>query len=209
MRVERIAKDKVRIFISYDDLDERGIDRDEIWHNGKKVQDLFWDMMETAYMEVGFEIAGPISVEAFTMPTEGVVVIVTRIPSISGVSQDDDDHDDDDDDDDDEANIIHRHQSYTNSIDSNLVFAFEDFDDLIAVCHTLVSYNLESSLYRYRDLYHLLITDPLVADTFHAIAAMLAEYGRPSRATEALLHEYGTPIIQEDAVKTIVERFSL
>src|SRR5579875_3276311 len=79
MHVERLAKDKVRIFVSYDDLEERGIDRDEIWLNVKKVQELFWDMMETAYVEVGFEIAGPIAVEAFTMPTQGVVVIVTRV----------------------------------------------------------------------------------------------------------------------------------
>ncbi|WAH35083.1 adaptor protein MecA [Alicyclobacillus dauci] len=203
MRVERIAKDKVRIFISYDDLEERGIDRDEIWHNGKKVQDLFWDMMETAYMEVGFEIAGPISVEAFTMPTEGVVVIVTRIPSIPGVAQDDDDDDDDDE------GLIHRHQNYAQSIDSQLVFSFDEFDDLIAVCHTLVAYDLESSLFHYHDAYHLVITDPLVVETFHTIAAVLGEYGVPSDATEAVLTEYGHEIIREDAIKTIAERFAV
>jgi len=72
-------------------LEDRGIDRDEIWQNGRKVQELFWDMMETAYAEVGFEIAGPIAVEAFTMPTEGVVVIVTRVPSLPGHAKVDED----------------------------------------------------------------------------------------------------------------------
>lgn len=204
MRVERIARDKVRIFISYDDLEERGIDRDEIWHNGKKVQDLFWDMMETAYMEVGFEIAGPISVEAFTMPTEGVVVIVTRIPSIPGASQDDDDADDDED-----STLIHRNQSYSSSITSNLVFSFDDLDDLVAVCHTLESYDLESSLYRYRDKYELVVTDPLVSETYHTVSSVLAEYGQVSSTTEAMLQEYGVVVLQEGAIKTIVERFSI
>lgn len=82
MLVERLGKNKVRIFISYEDLEERGIDRDEIWQNGRKVQELFWDMMERAYLEVGFEVMGPIAVEAFTMPTEGVAVIVTQVPAI-------------------------------------------------------------------------------------------------------------------------------
>ncbi|WAH39610.1 adaptor protein MecA [Alicyclobacillus fastidiosus] len=200
MRVERIAKDKVRIFISYDDLEERGIDRDEIWHNGKKVQDLFWDMMETAYMEVGFEIAGPISVEAFTMPTEGVVVIVTRIPSIPGVAQEDDDDDDDE-------GLIQRHTNYAQSIDSQLVYEFDEFDDLIAVCHTLVDYDLESSLFRYRDAYHLLITDPLVVETHQTIASVLSEYGEPSSATDAVLNEYGKKVLHEDAIRVLVERF--
>ncbi|MFD1677137.1 adaptor protein MecA [Alicyclobacillus fodiniaquatilis] len=202
MRVERIAKDKVRIFISYDDLEERGIDRDEIWHNGKKVQDLFWDMMETAYMEVGFEIAGPISVEAFTMPTEGVVVIVTRIPSIPGVSQDDDEDDDDED-----ESLVQRHQNYAQSIDTQLIYAFTDFDDLVAVCHTLVGYDLESSLFRYHDTYHLVITDPLVVETFQTIASVLAEYGEPSSATEAVLEEYGSAILENDAITVLVSRF--
>src|SRR5690242_3112131 len=97
MRVEKLGDNKVRIFITYDDLNERGIDRDEIWQNGRKVQDLFWDMMEHAYLEVGFECEGPIAVEAFTMPTEGVVVIVTQLPSLTGglnrVSDEDDEMD--------------------------------------------------------------------------------------------------------------------
>lgn len=207
MRVERIAKDKVRIFISYDDLEERGIDRDEIWHNGKKVQDLFWDMMETAYMEVGFEIAGPISVEAFTMPTEGVVVIVTRIPSIPGVSQDDEDIDEDEDDE--ETSVVQQRASYAQSVNSQLLYVFGHLDDLVAVCHTLLAYNLESSLYWYQEAYHLLITDPLVVDTFQTIASLLAEYGAPSDATDAVLREYGRLVIAENAITNIAEQFSV
>lgn len=208
MRVERIAKDKVRIFISYDDLEERGIDRDEIWHNGKKVQDLFWDMMETAYMEVGFEIAGPISVEAFTMPTEGVVVIVTRIPSIPGMSQEDD-VDDDEDEDDDEASIVQRRATYAQSVRSQLLYVFPHLEELIAVCHTLVEYNLESSLYWYEGAYHLLITDPLVVETFKTIASLMSEYGIPSDTTDAVLEEYGKMILADQAIKTIVEKFAV
>lgn len=156
-------------------------------------------------MEVGFEIAGPISVEAFTMPTEGVVVIVTRIPAIPGSSQDDDDADDDD-----EATLIHhRNPSYSSSIGTNLIYAYDDFDDLIAACHTLVEYDLESTLYRYKDMYELVVTDPLVSETYHTIASLMAEYGRMSSSTEAVLKEYGTEIIGENAVKSIVERFPL
>lgn len=202
MRVERIAKDKVRIFISYNDLEERGIDRDEIWHNGKKVQDLFWDMMETAYMEVGFEIAGPISVEAFTMPTEGVVVIVTRIPSIPGVAQDDED-------DDDEDTLLNRHHNYAQSIDTQLIYSFSDLDDLVAVCHTLLDYDLESSLYWYRGVYQLVITDPLVVETFQTIDSILSEYGVTSDATEAVLSEYGKEIARGNAIRTIVQQFAM
>ena len=196
MRVERIARDKVRIFISYDDLAERGIDRDEIWHNGKKVQELFWDMMETAYVEVGFEIAGPIAVEAFTMPTEGVVVIVTRIPSIPGTSEDDEDEEDLDD-------------AFPGSLDAPIVVRFHDFEELIRAAHTLAGEHLESSLYRYKDEYHLTVDDPLVMEMYQRVWAILLEYGDPSPVTPAVLAEYGTPIFERHALTAIVHQFPL
>src|SRR3569833_2322814 len=86
MRVEKLGENKVRIYLSYEDLNDRGIDRDEIWQNGGRIQDLFWEMMETAYEEVGFEVAGPIAVEAITKPTEGIVGIVTQLPSFPNAS---------------------------------------------------------------------------------------------------------------------------
>ncbi|TDY50763.1 adapter protein MecA 1/2 [Alicyclobacillus sacchari] len=204
MRVERIARDKVRIFISYDDLEERGIDRDEIWHNGKKVQDLFWDMMETAYMEVGFEIAGPISVEAFTMPTEGVVVIVTRIPSIPGATSDESDIEDDE-----STTLFSRDSGFQTRADSYMVFSFSDFDDLVSVCHALIPYQINASLFYYKNRYELLIADALDSERWQLIASILSEYGSVSNSTEAMLKEYGKTVIREHAVEAIVQRFSL
>lgn len=195
MRVERIARDKVRIFVSYDDLEQRGIDRDEIWHHGKKVQELFWDMMETAYVEVGFEIAGPIAVEAFTMPTEGVVVIVTRIPSIPGSTTSDDDELTDED--------------FLDSEDTPLVFSFPDLEDVIGAAHTLVEYGLDSTLYQYKGLYHLSVDDPLVLEMYQRVWALLQEYGEASSATQAVLQEYGSKIISNDAITVLAERFPL
>lgn len=197
MKVERIAKDKVRIFISYDDLEERGIDRNEIWQNGKKVQELFWDMMETAYAEVGFEIAGPIAVEAFTMPSEGVVVIVTRVPSLPGQSKLDEDDDD-------------VEVELTADMFSSFVFSFSDFEDVIRMCHALQEYGLDAALYEYKGAYHMFIEeDSLKEDQYDAVWAILHEYGDYSAVTAAVLEEYGQVILRRYAIEKIVEQFSL
>jgi adapter protein MecA 1/2 len=195
MRVERIARDKVRIFVSYDDLEQRGIDREEIWHHGKKVQELFWDMMETAYVEVGFEIAGPIAVEAFTMPTEGVVVIVTRIPSIPGSGLNDEEE--------------MTEEDFLSTEEGALVFRFSDLEDVIGVAHSLVDHGLESTLYRYEGQYHLSVDDPLVLDMYQRVWSILQEYGDASPATEAVLQEYGTKVIEHNAIAIVAEKFSL
>lgn len=196
MRVERIAKDKVRIFISYEDLEERGIERDEIWRNSKKVQELFWDMMETAYDEVGFEIAGPIAVEAFTMPTEGVVVIVTRVPGLPGQNKLDDD----------EGPELEVSSDY----DSTFVFRFEEFESVIQMAHALVDYGISTNLYRYEDAYHLFIDEESIReDQYDAVWAIMQEYGEYSAVTATVLDEYGTSILKTDTIPFLVEQFPM
>ncbi|MCL6442706.1 MAG: adaptor protein MecA [Alicyclobacillus sp.] len=195
MRVERIAKDKVRIFISYDDLEERGIDRSEIWKNGRKMQELFWDMMETAYTELGFEISGPIAVEAFTMPSEGVVVIVTRVPSLLGHHKSEDNTDEMDD------------LSYPSS---SFVFAFPDFEEVVRIAHALSDYEVGARLYAYNDVYYMFIEeDSLKEETYEVVWAMFQEYGEYSTVTLAVLEEYGKPIFSSNAIAHIVHHFPL
>ncbi|GGJ10343.1 adapter protein MecA [Alicyclobacillus cellulosilyticus] len=195
MRVERIAKDKVRIFISFDDLEERGIDRDEIWQNGRKVQELFWDMMETAYTEVGFEIAGPIAVEAFTMPSEGVYVIVTRVPSLPGGRDDEEDELD--------AEIA-------SDYFSTFVFRFADFEDVVRVSHALAGRGIEATLYDYHGEYHVFIEEDSVReDVYDAVWSVLHEYGEYSAVTAALLEEYGRAIVRRRAFDRIAAQFPL
>jgi adapter protein MecA 1/2 len=196
MRVERIAKDKVRIFISYEDLDERGIDKNEIWQNGKKVQELFWDMMEAAYTEVGFEISGPIAVEAFTMPTEGVVVIVTRVPSLPGQGRSDDD---------DELEV-----EITTDYFSSFVFAFDDFEEVVRVCHALIDYNLDGMLFEYQGMYYLYFDEEtLREEDYDTVWSILNEYGEYSSHTVAVLQEYGKVILDRDTVRVITQSFPI
>lgn len=200
MRVEKLGDNKVRIFITYDDLNERGIDRDEIWQNGVKVQDLFWDMMEHAYMEVGFECEGPIAVEAFTMPTEGVVVIVTQLPSLpSGLDilSDEDDAD--------EAQLM------TADPFGAFTFVFQDFEDVIRAAHSLIDYEgIGGSLYHYKNRYHLFFEEEEVAeDIYDTVWSILHEFAELSSTTKAMLDEYGKRVMDGNAIETLTTHFPL
>jgi adapter protein MecA 1/2 len=194
MRVDKIAMNKVRIFISYDDLSARGIDREEIWQNGKKVQDLFWDMMEIAYAEVGFELVGPIAVEAFTMPTEGVVVIVTQVPALPGHSDEADDLDD---------------QDVVQDPFGAFVFVFSDFEEVVRAARILSLHDaLFASLYTYKGKYHLYFDDEATPEELYDVVwAVLHEYGELASVTKAVLDEYGRLIIQRDALSQIAKQF--
>lgn len=52
MRVERLSRDKIRFFLSMDDLMERGIEKEDMWRDIPKVHELFNDMMDQAYQSL-------------------------------------------------------------------------------------------------------------------------------------------------------------
>lgn len=196
MLVERLGNNKVRIFISYEDLEERGIDRDEIWQNGRKVQELFWDMMERAYLEVGFEVMGPIAVEAFTMPTEGVVVIVTQVPSLPEEAERSKDESADE-----QIITVDPYTSFT--------FVFDDFENVLSAANVLYSsFDLNASLYSYKDRYFLhFAEEDIQQEKADALWAILHEYGNLSNTSIAVLEEYGKLIIHGNAIETLNQFF--
>lgn len=202
MKVEKLGDNKVRIYITYDDLNDRGIDRDEIWQNGRKVQELFWDMMEHAYAEVGFEVAGPLAVEAFTMPTEGIVVIVTQLPSSLAGAPDQGLLDEEDDL---EEGVAPAEFSEA------FIFVFQDFEDVIRAAHSLRAHDgLGGSLYHYKNRYHLFFDEEEIGEEqYDTIWSILHEYGDLSATTKAMLDEYGKRVMDGNAVQTITEHFPL
>lgn len=189
MRVEKIAKNKIRIFVSYEDLASRGIERDEMFQNGKKVQELFWDMMEVAYAEVGFEMIGPIAVEAFTMPSEGVVIIVTQVPSLPVPGS--------------LSELTDEPEPERDPCDS-FVFSFADFEDVVRVGKALAQIEeLDCRLYVYRKTYHVFFADDSLSEpVYDAVWSILHEYGELVNVTRAMLDEYGK-LISEHALEML------
>ncbi|RIV25645.1 adaptor protein MecA [Alicyclobacillaceae bacterium I2511] len=212
MRVERIARNKVRIFISYEDLEKRGIDRNELWKNGRKVQELFWDMMETAYEQTGFEIVGPVSIEAFTMPTEGVVVIVTRVPALpmhnrSENADEEEDFDEEEDyglaDDGDSGNSL-------SLFALSPVFRFDDMEDAIRAAHAMISNPPVSTVYKYQGVYYVTLEESeLTRDEFESAAAALLEYGEKTSMTDAFLFEYAELLLDGNGLAQLAKIFPL
>jgi len=55
MKIEKINENKIKVTISIDDLLERNIDLDTLNYNTPAAQELFWDMMEQAEIQFGFD----------------------------------------------------------------------------------------------------------------------------------------------------------
>lgn len=194
MRVERLGRDKIRFFLSLDDLTERGIEKEDMWRDIPKVHELFNDMMEQAYHELGFEVAGPVAVEVFALPAQGMVVVVTRgrDPLI-------------DDDEDDEP----MYELEVTLEESDLIiFRFADFEDLVQAAIRTEHLVTGGRVYAYQGQYFLIFDAESDVGNLQTVIAILSEHGDSSTMTEAVLQEYGKTVWSDDAIKQLVHYFS-
>ena len=80
MRIEKINDNKIRIFVTFDDLEERDIDLSSFNYNCPETQELFWDLMEQAELELGFEThESQLCIEAVTDVEQGFVITITKV----------------------------------------------------------------------------------------------------------------------------------
>ncbi|MCO7176617.1 genetic competence negative regulator [Sporolactobacillus kofuensis] len=198
MRLERLNGDKIKIFLTFDDLKERGITKEDMWHDLPRVEKLFRDMMLEADDELGFEASGPIDVEVFSLPAQGMVVIVSR--GRDGHHEDDEFEDDDD--------FIQMQVTLDESQD--VLYQFEQFEDVISLTKTLYDLDIRTgSLFLFENKYYIHFDENQLSDEhdLETLVAILAEYGNTSTITIYRIEEYGKCLIKGKAISEIYRYF--
>ncbi len=202
MKIERLTQDKIRIFLTSDDLMERGIQKEDMWREIPRVHELFSEMMDQAYTELGFDATGPLAVEVFSLPAQGMVVIVTkgkqRTEQGNAYLYDEDDHDED----------VYEMEVMLEQSDI-ISYAFQDIEDVISAAKAIRSILPEGgSLYHYKDRW-ILQWDPIEMEEkqYQGLIAILSEYGEATSITEAFLEEYGKKVIANKAIEQLCTHF--
>jgi adapter protein MecA 1/2 len=193
MRLERLTVNKIKIFLTSDDLMERGLSKDDIWKDSIKWHQLFHDMLEEASEEFDVEIQGSVAVEIFSLQAQGMIMIITVDEGIE----------------EEEEVLFDGFVEMQVRVEGceNLLYQFESIEDIIDLSHTLDILKVSGgSLYSYNDRYYLLMNN-IDSSIVEKIAAFLSEYGNPSILSTHILAEYGNQIMKNNAVETIRKYF--
>lgn len=189
MKMERITHNKIKIFLTLDDLLDRGITYDDISGNSLKVQKLFQEMVEEACDSLCFKMSGSVAIEIFTLPAQGLIITLTKEAE---------EHFDDEDD----FNLRVKFDHCP-----HILYIFEDFEDIIQLSHQLKNQELLSStLYFYNEHYYLLIENVLET-IYDKIISLAAEYGNASTLTLYRMNEYGACLIKNEAIQVLTSFF--
>ncbi|MCA0982994.1 genetic competence negative regulator [Halobacillus yeomjeoni] len=193
MRIERMTNEKFKIFLTFDDLMDRGLSRDELWSDLPRVHRIFSDMMYDAGVELGVELTGVLLVQVYLLQAQGMLVVVTRTES--------EDLEDDED---------YMELKVTLDESEEMMFSFVDFEDIIQAGIHLHRLDVTGgSVYHYQGSYYMLLQDE---DITHLdpdqVIALLSEFASASAATSHRLIEYGKKIMVGDACETIYKYFA-
>jgi adapter protein MecA 1/2 len=194
MRVERLGGDKIRFFLTLDDLVDRGIEKEDMWRDIPKVHELFNDMMEHAYQELGFEVVGPVAVKVFALPAQGMIVVITRgrAPKLEPEREED---------------VYELEVTMEEAED--VVFRFPDFENLIQAANRTQSLVIQGGkVYAYKGAYYLVFGEDLITACLDTLVAVLSEFGEISTVTDSVLQEYGKTIWSKDAISQLIQFFN-
>lgn len=215
MDIERVNDHTVKFFISYRDIEDRGFDRDEIWYDRERGEELFWEMMDEAANRGDFELEGPlwIQVQAFE---KGLEIIVTK----AKVSQDGTKL---------ELPIIdekdveisfeyHREPAHVKkqalllNEERYLLVKFQDFEDAIRLAQTIDANQFFSDLYFFENAYYMYFVfkdnrSMFSEEKIENIKSQILEYSQQSKLTIHRLQEYGKRLMKHNALEQLKKYF--
>ncbi|WP_077326729.1 genetic competence negative regulator [Virgibacillus siamensis] len=190
MRIEQVSSSQFTIFLTFDDLVERGFTKEDLWHDVSNVRSLFSDMMYEASTELDFELEGILLVQVHLMQAQGMHVVVTK--KNENISWDED--------------FIEMKVTLDES--KELIFSFEEFEDIIQVSSYLAGFNVDGGqVYYFDSRYYMLLHEKEVGIDKEDIIAVMSEFSTPSIITSYRLKEYGKVIMSEKAVNQVINAF--
>lgn len=231
VKIERINENTLKFYISYLDIEDLGFDREEIWYNRDRSEELFWQMMDEAHTQESFSLEGPLWIQVQALE-KGMEIIVTR----AQISKDgsnlqlplsDDKHLDipiNDHDADQNSNRAKVSENKDEELDHSeddafqddqpisFIIGFADFENLIALSHAFPAHEaMDTALYAYKNSYYLNVTfdDCLSDEDQDNDLSKMLEYGLDTNLTPYVLDEYGKEIIKTEALQTIKTHFPL
>ena len=81
MKIEKINENQIRCTLSKEDLEQRNIRLSEFAYGTPRARSLFKEMMRWASYKFGFEVEDiPLVIEAVPVSSDGIILIVTKIP---------------------------------------------------------------------------------------------------------------------------------
>ena len=209
MKFENLTENKIRIILKSEDFKDKNIDLHTIMTKTAESQGLFLEILNKAKKEIGFDTDGcKLLIEAFSSSDDIYVFTVTKFLPEK-----------------DESNNLNTsrklkvRKKQINPISKLSIYEFSHFDNFINFCEFLKTSKQislrglmqSSSLYDYKNLYYLVITNlNLNHKSMKIFNSYISEFGKIVSNSESFVHklqEHGKIIMPKNAIYTGIRYF--
>lgn len=219
MEIERINDNTVKFYISYVDIEERGFERDEIWYNRERSEELFWEMMDEVHQEEEFTVEGPLWIQVQALD-KGLEILVTKaqlskdgqkfelpvpedktkdLPVDERIEEMLDEH------------FNHDVEEIEIEEDLDFLLSFSDFEDLLSLANRGRLDLIQTKLFSFENKYYLYAEFPeehFTEEEIDNLLSILLEYGVETQVTIHRVEEYGKLIIAENVFEQLRAYFN-
>lgn len=200
MKIEKINENKLKIFLSKQDLLDKNIDIYKLSKNSFDTQEIFWEILHEAEISCDFDLSdSQILVEGSYSITEGFILTVTRLVNSVNIEENLSKH-------------IPKLKVKRKKIDieNNLnIYLFNSFDDFVLFCGKFKRFPQKyiNTLFKYEDKYFLVMynlsENKKLQDKVHCMLSEFSDYIENPIIFESKLIEFGEIVIKTNAIQKI------
>ncbi len=188
LKIEKLNENKLKITLDINDLKSRNIDIKSFVTNTPESQDLFWDVMQEAEQEFGFNVdESMVYVEAHANPQGNFTLFITKTdekpiqkPKVP-------------------TSYKFTRKEFPNTLNNSL-FEFTSLENLRDFCKASLMFNYSgTTLYSYNNEYYLYVDECMSKDILEY------SYYVPNKDIMlAKINEYGKLLLQNDALEQLI-----
>ena len=214
MEMDRLNENTIRVILSTEDLQERGVTVLDLLGNKKQIETFFYSILDEVDKNHVFTNNEPVTFQI--MPNkEGLELLISKsddsegsgslplngLQNSVGASENNNlDKVGTEEYDSDTAPYLNDPDTPTKTV----IVEFKDFEDYVQLANLLHLESGISNLFEYNDKYYLqliLFTDEMHEMTYGDVLALLSEYSFKTKVTAAVLSEYGQEIMSKTALE--------
>ena len=214
MEMDRLNENTIRVILSTEDLQERGVTVLDLLGNKKQIETFFYSILDEVDKNHVFTNNEPVTFQI--MPNkESLELLISKsddsegsgslplngLQNSVGASENNNlDKVGTEEYDSDTAPYLNDPDTPTKTV----IVEFKDFEDYVQLANLLHLESGISNLFEYNDKYYLqliLFTDEMHEMTYSDVLALLSEYSFKTKVTAAVLSEYGKEIMSKTALE--------
>ncbi|MCB5953011.1 adaptor protein MecA [Enterococcus sp. BWT-B8] len=209
MEMEHINENTIRVLIGNEDLADRGITFLDLLGNHKEVENFFYSILEEVDIEDEFQGSEAVTFQVLPK-SDGLELFISKNASVDDVPNIGSFNDLSSD----EASEMIRKQLEASYVDEtkdlvddsvrSFVLELSSFDAMIQLANEIYAKTMLANLYKYKEKYFLQVIFFLDEVSVHEMEnewSKLLEFGQVASVTPEVLNEYGSCIMERNAIE--------